>query len=483
MFEESTNRPFYRRIDIVASLSNGSQQVDGLRVKIEYPEHKPGKITASVLGIAEDSTRLEKLYAMDDSTLTMQGLSAQFPNDETFQVKSSSVEIMEVSSFTGSKSAHHTVALLLLGDLEIQYMVWDREKATADTDSTSDEKRFLSFFLAGPESVWGMHWIDGDSYTGNRQIEVMDSLVELSGDRPFEVHCVPWFFYDKLDAEGNSRVETNVIALRFSTSKSIVEYSGQEFMQEGRLMATDLTQAASLMARQWIVWYSYRLRFQDRVTCFYRRTRPPGVFPYDPSVALVGPRHARSFLDRLVCGLRDAKEKGVDLNLPLSQFVDGSNKANPEEMFTTLFLSLEKLKDLHAARNGLQYNSDKASFRDLSKKLKEVIRCHYDDPDTCERVSEKLIDLNRTSIRFVCEDMFNQLKVDWTDLYPPDTEIRIFNTRNKLFHTGKSVEDEYLLKECHRLYGLVARVLCRILGWNDRIYCPTERDKRWLQSE
>lgn len=483
MFEESTNRPFYRKIDLVASLSNGSQQVHGLRIKVEYPEHKPGRITATVVGVAEDSTRLKMLYAKDGAALTMLGFGAQFPDDKSFQVKSSSVQIAEVSTYNGDKSIHHTVAELQLNDLEVEYKIWDQSKATQNTDTAPEGKRYLTFFLAGPESVWGIFWFDDRSYTGNRQIDVRDSHLELSGEWSFDVHCQPWYFYDKLRADGDSTIETNVIALRYSTSKSVEEYSDQEFLREGQLMATDLTHAASLMARQWVVWYSYKLRFQDRITSLYRSTRQPGKIPYDLDAALVSTRYSRRFLDQLVSGLRDAREQGLDLNLPLSQFVDGSNKTNLDEMFTTLFLALEKLKDLHAERNKLQFNSGTASFKELTKKLKEIIRDHYDDPGTSERVCQKLGDLNRTAIRFICEDMFKQLNVDWTDLYPPNTEIpTVFRTRNDLFHAAKSMEDEYMDKECHRLYALVARVLCRLLGWNDEIYCPTVRNKRWLQS-
>ena len=76
--------------------------------------------------------------------------------------------------------------------------------------------------------------------------------------------------------------------------------------------------------------------------------------------------------------------------------------------------------------------------------------------------------------------IMEEYNVYWQDLYPSNSELTIFKTRNRLFHSSKHPSPETIDKELIRLQVLLSRIILKMLGWDDISEVRDARDFSYL---
>ncbi len=141
----------------------------------------------------------------------------------------------------------------------------------------------------------------------------------------------------------------------------------------------------------------------------------------------------------------------------------------------SLYAALEGLTDRLGDEHGLINLLDKASFKRLSKKLRDTIRENIEDTSTQQEIIGKLGELQRRSIRERLMGLFQRHNVPVERLWPYGANIadelqQILRRRNEFIHQGKFVsrDDEAYLYDFERLQWIIELWVLKLLG------CPDE---------
>jgi len=340
--------------------------------------------------------------------------------------------------------------------------------------------RHLSFFLTGPAAAWRVFESHEVEFTGNETVRVDNSSISLNEVFPFEIEVRPWYFYDRTALPESFPVKTKVLVLHFKTSKSEEELSDDDFVALSTPVADDLALISSFVARRWITWYRSQLETTSGVKTFVRRVRESSRNDVDRFRMVVEPRDADEVIRKAFMNLRKLRDEGMNLYMPILYFVAGMEATYVEEQFSLQFLSLERIKDMHAIKEGIDSNVPGSKFSRLRNKLSAVIKEELQEATVVEKVRRKIPELNRPSLRMILDHMLARYNVTWQDLYPQGGDFTLIRTRDNLFHSSAEIDIDLLIKEKHRLQALLERVILSMLGWSSHRNSPPSYEKEWL---
>lgn len=476
-------RLFYKRKELMGTLSKGEESITNLHVILQYPLDKPGVIKGKVLGTQKTASQI---YTLSDIPGPYMQLTAKsrFESPYAFKFKSDKVLCKMVTVRSEPEGTQYYVADLVFDEIT-EREVFDVSFHKDPHIAQDMPNRYLTFYLAGPTILWGIYWEREVSFTGNSKVEVHESRLDLSQDLPYEVSILPWYFTDQTDDPSKYSLQSSTYALTLKTTKNQAEYSDQEFLQSGQTLADDLTAIASIGSCGWVVWFGYSLRSTDSLLTYRRITREPGAEQVTWESLPINSKRNREFLRSCLSEYRKLREEGIDLLLPITYYLNGrDHKKGLEESFTFLFLALEKIKDNFAFRKNLKSIVDRSSFAEVESSVKGAIKEKLGDSCKAELMFKKVPELNRPSIKQILKGLFEELQIDCSDLYPPSHDCFSFiEMRNRLFHSSESINPERLWMETSRLTYIVERVLLRLLGWDDLSLSPRVPEKLWLSSD
>ncbi|GAH99313.1 unnamed protein product, partial [marine sediment metagenome] len=371
-----------------------------------------------------------------------------------------------------SKDMSYVVANLNLDDITI----------TEHYGPGDSLERHLTFFLAGPRRMWSIHETRDFLFTGEIKNKVHNSKIELNEDFPFEIEVIPWYFRDKTPAPDSCELTVNVLAMHFKTEESLQHLSNEDFFNSSKALVNDITLLVSFLSRRWITWYQYQLVTKDTTKTYVRRTRECITNELDWNDTFIAPHQSREFLKIGLTNLRKLRAEGFNLFMPIVYFVSGNEAKYVEEQFTILFLSLERIKDMFALKEDFRKNLPNKAFKKLGSLVSGVIKKNVESSKVFGRIQAKIPELNRPSLRFLLESLFDRHNIDWRDIYPPASDFTLIKTRDELFHSSRELNVDLLVKELRRLQVVIQRLLLRMLGWVDLSHSPTNFIKKRLTS-
>lgn len=463
-------QPFFARHEFVGKLSKGDEVVNKLHVIVQYSLIKEGEITGKVLGSAKVCERLRRIAELSDPFVK---LTCEEPEHITTKISSEKTLLRKIRH----RPAYTNEMTYVVADLNFEDVTITKRIGPLDSPD-----RHLTFFLSGPRTLWSIRETREFSFTGETRNKVYNSRIELNEDFPFEVEVLPWYFHERTPAPNNHELRANVLAMHLKTKASLDRLANKDFVNLGRALADDLTLLVSFLSRRWVAWYQYELVTNDTMETYVRKTRKCSTARLDWSDTFIAPEQSRDFLRIGLTNLRKLRAEGFDLLMPIAYFVSGHEAEHLEEQFATLFLSLEKIKDMFALKEGLRKNLRGKAFGRLASLISDVIKKNPASAKVFDRIEPKIAELNRPSLRFVLESLFQRYRIDWRDVYPQASDLTLLKTRDKLFHSSEELDADLLVKEFYRLQAIVQRLLLRLLGWVDLSHSPPDFMKRRLSA-
>jgi len=453
MIKNYIKKSFDEVIEFLGSLSDGDHTVEDLQFIINYSQIRPSQILGKIIG---DINTYRSLHVLMNSSKTWLKLNSKSEEDEIYSEK---VHIRNLSAqylVSNSKTSVFEVANLELYDFHNIHLFQKPEE---------HEKRHLTYYLAGVKDIFDVREWRIPSFNGSAKNEIKG--LKLNIDEKVSTEIVPCYFYDQSHEAPDIELSTRILVLDFSTNLSKEEFSDNEFLEFGEKASNDLLILYSFLARQWIVWYSYVLADSHKVHCFYRHTREvTDTKIYHDSIPIKW-SDISNFIHSSYKQLNLAKKQGFDLDKAISYYITGSAEKYLETQFTTTFLALEKIKADYESINNLGKILPSDEFETLRKYISSSISQFTNDKNAECDIKLKIPELNRPPIRSTIDKILQFYSIEWKDLYPEGSDLTIFNTRNKLFHSARKVDFDYLIKEMDRLQILLARIILKILGWND----------------
>lgn len=466
-------KPFFERIEFIGKLSKQARFADRIQLILQYPLIKQGEIIGKGFGTKE---MLERILSVAPSPEPFWTLSSEGHSQFQIEVQSDKVLLStagrQVSPTEYDDQITSMICSIYLLDLTVTRRLTPSEM----------RDRHLTFFLAGPRELWYVNQLREVSFTGEARTKVTNSKIELAEDFPFEIEVLPYYFHDEGSEPDKHELMANILALHFKTVKSRTELPDDGFVELATELARDLCVLVSFLSRSWVTWYRYQLVTNDHMKDYIRETRKCNMEGLGWREALIEPHRSREFIRTGLTNYRKLRENGFDLFTPILYFVSANEKEHLEEQFTTLFLALEKIKDLFAREQDLLTNLNKKEFEKLHSIISNVIEKNVSNPEILDRMKKKIPELNRPTFRFVLEKLLSSYDIDWKDLQPPNHPFTMINTRGELFHSSKELNLDRLARDRHRLQIIIERLLLRLLGWSDLSRSLTFDTKEWLIS-
>jgi hypothetical protein len=336
-------------------------------------------------------------------------------------------------------------------------------EVTTRLPEDSDTQRSVIFFLAGPHNIWPVTAWTELSWTGYVKMDVQNSEIDLGEHCSLAVKVQPRYeFYSPASLSSDPRQIATVYTLEFSDTPESAAWSADDFLTCSIGAADDLTWLMSLVSTQRTTWFAYDF-IRERTLGHFVRHVPDCSSHVDPwAFELVSTR--ANWLGKGYAQLKSLRSRGIDLQLPIVNYVSGNEAKFVEGKFTSYFLALESLKDMYLdSRSETTLVSDR-EFRPIRGELAALLKTKFGDSAIGDGMIEKLPELNRPSLRASLEAMSSAMGVTWRDLYPNEADFTLVGTRNRLFHTAKKVPFDDLVREKERTRILVERLLLAFLG-------------------
>lgn len=467
-------RPFYRTIECVGTLSSGGEKVDNLQIEIEYSETKPDTIRGTVIGSAEDSARIMRLSSGPDEWKLV---AEDSRGGGEFRLFSDTVAVTSMAMMWNSDQKPVRPIL--------RFELLDFRKIRTFSKSQESEPRRLLYFLDGPERPW----------EGAIQREISDggefiyqnSYLDLDLRSPLRLFVTKELFTDQDPDDSSTSLRTHVPMLGVSTDAPEAELSTDRFVERADQLLEDVLLLMSLGSKQWSVWFASQLivpgnLIQDRV-----QTTSRTVSNQEPAENMVPvpPSDALDFLQTVLPRYRDFRREGCAMKTAIQTTLASREEDYVESQFLSLFTALETLKNIFAEQEGLVTLLDQDTFEEMRSDLKDVVREHIggdENSDLRKEIYKSMFGLNRPSLQSLLNGMFEKYDTGIEDLYPQDKKSTLKDTRNNLVH-GRGAPDDTskLTNEILRLQALVNRLILRMLGWNDVSQCPPDSRKSRLK--
>lgn len=464
---------FSARHEFLGTLSKDNDSADSVHIVVQYSLIKEGAIIGKALGTKENYDKIIRFLNCPGPYLK---LASEWTEPITTEISSKKILLGTTTHKPWppiyGKGIPYFVSDLSLDDLTIRECYGNGRADYIE--------RHLTFFLAGPRRFWSIHPLRELSATGEIKCEITESKIHLNEGLPFGVEIAPWYFYEQKGPPENHELTASVLTLHLKTNATVKELSSSAFLELGRALVDDLCLLVSFLSKRWVTWYRYQLITSEGIESHIRRTRGCLEVEPDPHESSIEYARTRDFLRIAFSNLRKLRSEGINLFMPIVYFVAGNEARYVEERFTTFFLSLERIKDMFALREGVGKNLPDRAFESLAGVVSDVIEKNIESSDARERIEKKIPELNRPSLRFLLDILFSRLGIEWRDIYPSGSEFTLIRTRDKLFHSSVELNLPQLVKEMYRLRTIVERILLRMLGWEDVSRSPSRNIGEWL---
>ncbi len=459
-------QPFHKRIEFLGRLSKPGMSVGNLQMVVQYSLVEANDITGRILGSHLVSKDL--LDLLDHPGLTF-SLSSE-PASSRVKVESDNLWLPGVSTrYLGDESMIYPVSDLSIRSLEVS-----EQYGPDDTD-----ERNIIFFVTGPRAFWQVKSMRTMHPNGQVDSEILNSTLNLETGQPLGVEVKPWFFFEQATDEAQEAT-ARVLAVHVRTTAKREDLPDPEFIQSARFVLDHLTLLVSFLSRRWVRWFRYEFWNGTETKSFYRVVHRCTTEEVEIDSSPVAPTEVRTLLENGFRRFRNLALMDSDLWMPIVYFVSGCEAEYLEDRFASLFLSLEKIKDIHARKQGGGRNVTKDQFDSLRTEIAGAIDCMVDSEEARTTLKGRIPELNRKPLRDVLLRLFSDYGVEWQDLYPSGSNLDLVGTRNVLFHSSTPINIETLAKETARLEALVQRLLLRMLDWRDLSRAPDAFKRRWL---
>ena len=409
-------QPFCERHEFTGRFILADTETDSVEVVVEYNQLDSGPITGVVRnrGSAMDVAR--QVY---ESRKPCRLISV---TDEQPEIEIGEVFVSRLS-MDRSQRAPDVAAELSCGTVS---ETWRR---------TASTQRKITFRLAGRLGILEPRETSTSKWTGEHHVERANGRLDLGVPWPATIELRNEYLWEQ-DGTARRGRYASVPTLCFECDTTREELSDERVIEDTRVLANDATLLMSFALRHWVSWYHYTFS-TPRFVCRHRIVSSRDISNqrdriWDSPVGLNAPEFLRVCLPRY----QEHRKNGRDLRLPITHSIPEAGRRYVEERFARAFWGLEKLVAVLAERNK---PGPTATQRE-------------------EALSAKL------------QRLCDSLGVTWRDLYPANDKRKrpkFIKTRNKVFHSHRSVDSDLVWRETRRISLLFERLVLRTLGWSE----------------
>ena len=407
--------PFYERHEFTGQFILDDTETESVEVVVEFNELESGPIKGVIRnrGSAVDVAR-----RVCDSHGPCRLVSVA---DEHPKLEVDDVFVTELS-MDKSPRAPDVAAELSCG---IVSETWRRK---------ADTERELTFRLAGGLGILQPQEASTSRWTGERQIEQTNSILDLGIPWPGTIELRNEYLWEQHGRRGRF---ASVPTLYLKCHASERELSDAKLLEDAKALADDATLLMSFVRRHWVTWYQYtfctpQAAYRHRIESS-RDVRGQRDRISDSPVG----RNAAEFIRVGLPRLRKLRDNGKDLRLPIAHSIPEAGARYVEERFARAFWGLEKL-------------------------VAVLVQPQKPSPTVAQK-SEAVAD----KLQRLCDS----LDVTWRDLYPAQNKEwkkpKFILTRNKVFHSHRSVDSDLVWRETERIALLFERLVLKTLGWSE----------------
>jgi hypothetical protein len=439
--------PFKERHEFAGTIQAQGRSVEGVIFDIDYSRIRDGSIGGSLYGSVDVLGRLQGLESADNLFVRS--------TDHRSSISSKTAYLRTLLSYPMSPT--RPIGVIRFENLEV---------ATTLPDDVETERRAI-FFLAGSRRVWpATDWTQASS-KGYLKMDVEHSEIAVGGESKLAITVQPRLeFQSPRPSSLEPSQFVTVYTMEFRDKEGSERLTSEEFLAYAIQAADDLTWVASLLSTHRTTWFAYDFIRERSSTYFVRSV---------PECSSTAPSWSFHLVhddggEALCVGfgeLRRLRKSGIDLQLPIVNYIAGNEAKFVEQKFSSYFLALESMKDMYLDSRGMGPIIRESDFKSLRDAVAVLIDKSVTDPKAKSEMMKKVTELNRPPLRTSLEEMASETKVKWTDLYPENAEFSLLNTRNQLFHTAKKFDIDHLARETERTRILVERLLLGFLGLTD----------------
>ncbi|KAA3611169.1 MAG: hypothetical protein D8M58_14435 [Calditrichaeota bacterium] len=454
---------FLEKIEFIGNINDERIFVDNLQFEVYYSLLNRSKITGKIFGTNENYKTLINLI---NSSASYLNLIAEF-DDEI--ISSSKLSLRGISGKDTSRDPkdrmNFEIGRFELLDLKIVHSF-----------NSESKKRIITYFLDGPHDVWNVRKTIEKNDSGEYYDHFQKLYFDIDND--FLIYITQRVFSESDNTDtSNFDISTNKYILTVETELPIEILSDDCFIEKSKSICDDLLLLSSYLSKSWIDWYGYYLSSSNSIVKFFQKSRDVEHKTIYPDKFPINIYKNKKFFDKSIKSLNDSN---FDIRMALTYFIASQKSKHVEEQFTTLFLSLEKLKDSFALQRKLSKNLSDKDFKKLRSKISALIETEIVENDILDEIKIKLPELNRPSVKTVLFNLFSELDITWKDIYPKDSDFTLIKTRDTLFHSSSKIEIDIIISEVIRLEILLDRIILKLLGWNDLSQVKKEYHNSWL---
>ena len=447
MEQDKKKLPFYMVREFDGCISKKDKKAEELHIVVEHSRISPPEINGKVIGDNRTYEKIEPVFR------EREGYSSLRSTDLFISIESDKIVIEKIGRLAEGKTKKQVVPMKTaeLSLLNIKY----RHKT-----GTNTRKRAIQYLVSDIKNLSYIFPFKYKKYEKGTIPKIDKNFLGTFDN--FRVYVVKYDVYD--DFDGKAFLERSIVTLHLETDSVSKDLSDEDFVKTTKNIVNDILLLSSFLCKHWIRWYGYIFNTSEYSETFYRVVSSTAEYKIGYDEMVVKPKNVKQFLRKGFRKLRKLREEQFDLKKPIIYIINGNEADYLEAEFNTTFLALEKLKDIYSIKKKIDKNIKPKEYNKLQRKLKKLINKELKDPTF---VIQKLPELNRRPVRYIFEKMMERYKVDWTDIYPPNSDLTIINTRNKLFHSSTHPKPELIDKELQRLQILLSRIILKMLGWDD----------------
>jgi len=353
------------------------------------------------------------------------------------------------------------------------------------THKPFEEKRYLEFQLFGPTNIWDRAFIP-EFMKNNTSF-----ITEINQNNKFEIENFKCSYFVKdilFQANcGNEYYEINKKRVFFRIEEIADDNSADVDFEKTVLdFFEKLLLLISFASSSNIDWLIYNFNGKKYYVWYLKSILNSDKFFKDEPRLNIETYYLNKFLINSYKNLIDLEKNNINIIKPIREYLSNEYAIYLDQKFIIVYIAFEKLtNDISNWKFQNELTIDKKKFDKIRDELKILIKNNYKntlDEKQLESINEKLIELNKTSLKRKLEMIFKHFEISYDKSIDENGNFRFLTIRNKYMHSTKNYEDNDLLYEYLRLTKYFELIVLKLLDKDSLSHLHPDFKYNWEQA-
>lgn len=354
----------------------------------------------------------------------------------------------------------------------------------------------IVFLMAGPRGQWAARSIRRASYDGNVKTEHIDAFRSIVGVDDLKLTVQRHYLHrmvsggmnlsrkqeeiNRANPHRSFMVEADLVSLEFEDL--LEQRSNSDFCERAIEIADASSDVTSFISKASTQWFSYVMVTPGMITDHFKTTKydPDPGYHYEDHV--VGEGDVPEFFGSAVSSYLQRRREGLDLMLPLRQYVAAHRAYYMNDQLSTIYNALEQVVSMTPKDIKGGALLTKSEFR-LFKRVTErtLTRLNF-SKSTSGTIINKLRNTTDPGFRGKLLTILSHWNIDISDIGGEEQLAKACKTRNALIHSHTEPDIRDMVQGRNFLVTVFERLALALLGWNGHITTPTLANRSLLVS-